>query len=577
MKNDIYKLFVGIFFFLFFFSVEAQEKTIGLLYSDSLRVGEGYTLFAPKHYTSTYLIDNKGCVINSWNKSIYEPGQSVYLLENGNLIRACFVKGGASTGGGEGGRIEEYDWNDNLIWEFDYVTKNYGSHHDVEPLSNGNILVLAVEKKSYDECIAAGFNPNYLEQVSSKGYMLPDYVIEVEPTKPVGGNIVWEWHVWDHMAQDYDHNKDNYISDITAHAELIDVNGTGNKVHYFWNHMNSIDYNEKFDQIMLSVRGNSELWIIDHSTTSEESAGHSGGNYGKGGDLLYRWGNPLAYGAGDKNDQTLFDQHDCQWIESGCPGEGNILIFNNGLKRPDGNYSSVDEIAPPVDTLGFYSLTMGNAFKPQVALWIYMAPKKSDFFSEAISGAQRLPNGNTLIDDGVHGVFWEVTPEKEIVWEYICPVDREGPMNQGDEPELDHRGHQYNAVFKIHRYPTDYPAFKGKDLIPNDPIEIYATEIDDFNQDIPAQFTLNQNYPNPFNPKTLIVYNLSKPDQVQLKVFDLKGQEVRTLINTFQSAGHHQVTWNGTHNLGKKVSSGIYLYQLQIGDNKEIKKMILMR
>lgn len=139
--------------------------------------------------------------------------------------------------------------------------------------------------------------------------MLPDYVIEVEPTPPVGGNIVWEWHVWDHLIQEHDASKDNY-GDPAAHPELVDVNGSGGKVAAFWNHMNSIHYNPELDQIMMSVRGNSELWVIDHSTTTEEAAGHSGGRYGKGGDLLYRWGNPSTYGAGDRNDQQLFQRHD---------------------------------------------------------------------------------------------------------------------------------------------------------------------------------------------------------------------------------------------------------------------------
>ena len=129
----------------------------------------------------------------------------------------------------------------------------------------------------------------------------------------------------------------------------------------FWNHMNSIDYNPEFDQIMLSVRGSSELWIIDHSTTTAEAAGHTGGDRGKGGDLLYRWGNPVTYDAGTAADQMLFDQHDTQWIEAGCPGAGHILVFNNGLGR---NYSSVDEFVPPVDASGNYTLTAGSAYGP---------------------------------------------------------------------------------------------------------------------------------------------------------------------------------------------------------------------
>ena len=453
------------------------QQTVGLFVNDE-RDFEGYTLFAPKHYTTTYLIDNDGRVINSWN-SDYEPGQSVYLLENGHLLHACFTHG-ALTGGGEGGRVEEYDWDGNLVWEFDYSTDQYMSHHDIEPLPNGNVLLLAVEKKTYDEIIAAGFNSSLLHaDVALNGYMLPDYVIEVEPTPPIGGNIVWEWHVWDHLIQDYDPTKDNH-GVVADHPELIDVNGSGGQIHPFWNHMNSISYNPELDQIILSVRGNSELWVIDHNITTAEAAGHTGGRYGKGGDLLYRWGNPQTYDTGNPEDQMLFQQHDAQWIDADCPGAGNILIFNNGLSR---NYSSVDEIIPPVAVDGSYLLTSGLAYEPNHLTWTYTAESPTDLYSEAISGTQRLPNGNTLICDGVHGVFLEVTPEGETVWKYINPVINTGILAQGEVPPLDHRGHQYNAVFKAHRYAPDYPGLRGKDLTPGNPIElcyalIYSGNID---------------------------------------------------------------------------------------------------
>jgi hypothetical protein len=309
-------------------------------------------------------------------------------------------------------------------------------------------------------------------EVLQKGYLLPDYVIEVEPTGSSGGNIVWEWHVWDHLIQDYDPSKENY-GVVADHPELIDVHGSGGNIRPFWNHMNSIDYNEEFDQIILSVRGNDEIWIIDHSTTTEEAAGHTGGNSGKGGDLLYRWGNPQTYDIGNANDQKLFEQHDAQWIETDCPGEGNILIFNNGNNRPGGSYSSVDEIVPPVDSNGNYDYTPGSPYAPEDPIWVYTAENPTDLFSEAISGAQRLPNGNTLIDDGVHGTIFEVTPEKEIVWLYVNPVINTGPLNQGDSIPLDPREHQYNAVFKIQRYAPDYPGLMDKDLTPGDPIEKY--------------------------------------------------------------------------------------------------------
>ena len=169
-----------------------------------------------------------------------------------------------------------------------------------------------------------------------------------------------------------------------------------------------------------------------------KAAGHTGGRYGKGGDLLYRWGNPRTYRAGTPQDQKFFGQHDATWIEKGCPGEGNILVFNNGRTR---RYSSVDEIAPPVDTNGNYAYTPGTAYKPDKQLWIYTAEKPTDFYSHHISGAQRLPNGNTLICNGAEGIFFEVTPEKNIVWNYV---------NVLPTPKTNH-------VIKIIRYPTDYP------------------------------------------------------------------------------------------------------------------------
>jgi len=82
-----------------------------------------------------------------------------------------------------------------------------------------------------------------------------------------------------------------------------------------------------------------EIYVIDHSTTPYESIGNSGGRYGKGGDYLFRWGNPANYGRGSQEDQKLFRQHDVQWIKPGLNGAGNILIFNNGAGklRPYGN------------------------------------------------------------------------------------------------------------------------------------------------------------------------------------------------------------------------------------------------
>ena len=441
------------------------DRTVGLFVHTD-KACPGYTLFAPKHNHVTYLIDNQGRVVHSW-KSEYEPGQSVYLLENGHLLHCCFTRNKGFTRGGEGGRLEEFDWDGNLVWAFEYSSDEHLSHHDIAPLPSGNVLLLAVEKKTYDECLAAGFDPRMLRDRQ----LFPEHIIEVRPTRPKGGEIVWEWHVWDHLVQDNDRTKAN-VGNVAAHPELIDVDCNGRPAPAFWNHANSIDYSAALDQIVLSARGCNEIWVIDHATTTEEAAGHTGGRRARGGDLLYRWGNPSAYGRGTRDDRQLFQQHDARWIPDGCPGAGNLLIFNNGLDR---GWSTLVEIVPPTDAGGRYALDPGKAYGPAKPVWEYQAPNPKDFYSSEISGAHRLPNGNTLVCAGVRGTFFEVTPEGETVWMYVNPMVRSGILAQGERPGTDHRGHDWNAVFKIHRYPPDYPGLAGKDLTPKGVIELPAS------------------------------------------------------------------------------------------------------
>jgi PKD repeat protein len=448
-------------------------RTVGLVANSSSAL-DGYLLFSPKQNKMTYLIDNEGRVLHLWNASQYSPGQSSYLLEDGHLLRPCQTKGQLSSGGGEGGRVEEYDWDGNLVWQLDWSTDSYMQHHDIRRLPNGNILMLVVEKKTVAEALAAGFNPSKFQpEIAQKGYLLPDSIVEIQPTKPVGGTVVWEWHVWDHLIQDYDATKTNY-GVVKSHPELVDAAGDQKAIPSFWNHMNSIDYNPALDQIAVSVRGNSEVWILDHGTTTTQAKGHSGGRRGKGGDLLYRWGNPICYHSGTAGDQRYFQQHDVEWVRSDSPGAGNFTCFNNGLGR--GNYSSVDEFTPAVDANGDYPVTVGTAFGPANFTWSYVGNTANPMYSENISGAQRLPNGNTIICSGGTGQFLEVTPAGEIAWKYVCPVDPTGPMTQGNTPPTDptHPTETMNSVFRVYKYPIGYGAFTGRTLVPGEFVEKYS-------------------------------------------------------------------------------------------------------
>ncbi|MCH2637985.1 MAG: aryl-sulfate sulfotransferase, partial [Candidatus Thalassarchaeum sp.] len=432
--------------------------TVGLIYCDD-RADEDYTLFAPMSSASTYLIDTHGRMIHSWtSSSSLRPGLSAYMLDDGDLLRTANIGtdgGGAFSGGGIAGKIERISWDGQMEWEWYYVGDSRRSHHDIEPLPNGNFLMIAWEKKTTEEAEQAGRDPDKMSQ----NQLWPDHIVEVQPVGTNEANIVWKWHMWDHLIQDFDSTKDNY-GVVADHPELLDVNFADaagpNKYKSDWMHCNGIDYNPILDQIALSCKNTNEIYIIDHSTTTEEAAGHTGGNSGKGGDILYRWGNPEAYRAGGPEDQQLFGQHDIQWIQEGRPGAGDLSLFNNGNGRSVG-YSSVDVISPPLVN-GEYFIEPGSAWGPVAPNWTW--DQGTDMYGTSISGAERLANGNTLVTWGQKGTFYEVSLDGEIVWEYINPVVGDGPMNQGETiPQGQNANSQQNTVFKSHRYNSSFPGF----------------------------------------------------------------------------------------------------------------------
>jgi hypothetical protein len=307
--------------------------------------------------------------------------------------------------------------------------------------------------------------------------------------------------------------RDNY-GDPAQHPELVDINYVPRPTAD-WVHMNSIDYNPQLDQIIVGSRSLNEFWIIDHSTTTEEAAGHTGGRYKKGGDLLYRWGNPAVYRRGAGLDQMLFNQHDVQWIAEGLPGAGNVLLFNNGEQNSINDFSTADELTLPVNDDGTYTIPNGKPFGPEELTWTFEDPR--NLFSPRISGVQRLPNGNTLICSGTQGVLQEVTPQGQTIWLYRNPpryrrpgdpggsersLDRQAALADPEDseqdpvdasPTIDRRQQKFptsvsnlpqevqeslripggipleegGTLFRAIRYPPDYPAFQGRDLDPD--------------------------------------------------------------------------------------------------------------
>src|SRR5688572_7827419 len=285
----------------------------------------GYTLFAPMSSDVTYLVNMNGQVVRTW-RSAFLPSAWVYFLDNGHVLRGGSDRGASPfSGGGQGGRFQEFDLAGNIVWDFTYNQPRL-PHHDVAVLPNGNILAIAWEGKTAEEVRRAGRRP---ADVPANG-IWPDMLIEFDPDPPNGATIVWEWHIWDHLIQNFDPTRENY-GDPAAHPERIDINGDSGGFAFSRDvfHTNAVAYNPELDQVLLSIPTYNEVWVIDHSTTMQEAAGRTGGRSGKGGDLLYRWGNPQAYGRGTDNERLLGFQHDSRWIPRGRPGAGNMMVFNN--------------------------------------------------------------------------------------------------------------------------------------------------------------------------------------------------------------------------------------------------------
>ncbi len=501
--------------------LNGQDQTVGLFEYDIDKSFNGYTLVAP-NTTSAYLIDNCGEWVHRWDTA-YSPGAASYLLENGILLRTCRIPG-TFVGGGFGGRVEMYDWESNLIWGHDFLEDDvFHQHHDIEYMPNGNILILAWEEFGEEAMLQAGRAASAL---TDQGVWL-EQILEVKPIGVDEIEIVWEWHAGDHLIQEINPSVDNFGS-VSENPNKINLNYflTNNSMtspDYL--HANSIDYNPELDQILLSIRKFSEIWIIDHSTTTEEAASSSGGTSGKGGDILYRYGNPEAYDSGGSSDRVFFGQHDAKWITQGSLYRDHIMVYNNGDGRPNGSFSTADIINPTLLENNNYGFNPNGTFTPQGFAFTSEGITDFEIFSPRTSGAYMLPNDNILLCEGQEGVFVEMTQEGEQVWRYANPLSPNGITVQEEFP--------INVgVFKTERYAPDYPAFAGRQLLPQGPIELEPYDQNCILSSIEPTFSTESIIIN-----TLITQDLHldiSAHNVSGKIFNMSGSQV-LCFNTYEA------------------------------------------
>jgi hypothetical protein len=471
------------------FAYEAFHGPSELIHYEKDKAYDGYTLFT---HTYTFLIDMEGNVVNMWKiPEGYAIEKTARLLENGNLLQAIRPpEGKPPMGGGTGvvGSVfQELDWDGNILWEFQDPRPNYVAHHNFKRIFNKKLnayttIMVATRGTgdsifvSEEEAVAKGCDPS-----GSNEEGRPDAIVEVD----MDGNIVWEWWSFDHVIQDRNPDWPNY-GIIAANPGKIDLNW-GKGVQGDFIHANSLDYNEELDQIVVNASVLSEFWIIDHGGTfiPGDPEGSIALAAGPKGDILYRWGNPNVFDHGEEpsscegqsseGHQQVHFSHDIQWIKPGLPGAGHFIVFDNGARRSGITRSALVEVNPydgPPEN-GDYIPQMEAGYdergRSKQIVWIFKSKEVNSFYSQHISGCQRLPNGNTLACTGRHGHFFEVTGDGEVVWEYINPIAGGRGFDKGSPYKVLKDG-QFNWVFTCHRYGPDFSGLKGKDLTPKGPI-----------------------------------------------------------------------------------------------------------
>lgn len=426
MKKTLSLLFVVLIVAVSFGSALAYEAIVGptgVLKYDKEKSYGGYTLFSPMiGCKTTYLIDMKGNLVHKWDTE-YPPGFYAMLLPNGNLLRGGVPKKPTTQIGGTAGIVQEIDWDGKVVWEYKMSTPTETQHHCFDRMPNGNTLILGWEAKSIDEVLAKGRDPKTIPlSVFDRGRHFNEFWVDFVREVDKNGKTVWEWHVWDHVGTG------PHQFDINYHLP----NPVGTYYPNFdWTHFNTVEYIPETDQILLNSRNFSEFYIIDHKT----------------GNMVYRWGNPSAYGQGkrpswyDNGDQKVFGSHNATWL-----GKGRVQVFDNGSERPEGNRSAVVEVDITTNKI----------------VWHYEAKMSNSFYTYRQGACQRLPNGNVHVTSTHGGHLFEVTQKGEIAWDFVSPV-RLGKMHCFFEDGDMHNG-MFNMIHRSYRYGADYPGLKGKDL-----------------------------------------------------------------------------------------------------------------
>ncbi|MCA0428989.1 MAG: aryl-sulfate sulfotransferase [Bacteroidetes bacterium] len=498
---------------------------------------DGLTYYSNSNSTIGRLVDTNSATIKTYNFT-GGTGYSTHFLPGGDFYRSVVNSGNVLSGGGMTGRIQKLDYNGTILWDYTYSSSTYCLHHDICPMPNGNVLVISYDVKTATDVTNAGG--------TFVGSMWSEKIMELKPVGTNSAVVVWEWKVWDHLVQNVNSSAANYQTSIVNNPQLLNINYSAKKD---WLHMNGVDYNPILDQIAISSHNLNEWYIIDHSTTTAEAASHIGGNSNKGGDILYRWGNPAAYSA--PGSTILNVTHDVHWVKEGIPSEGDLVGVNNrGVTSPSSK-TTIDKITSTRVNYN-YSYTAGTAFLPTT----YNARHTSTGYSSNMGSSNQFPNGNQMICLAMLGSIYEINSAGTILWTLntsgSCAQSHRYSLCYLTNPAPSQPTISLSGIDLVSTPATTYQWYVNGNLIPaatNQTITpstngVYVVRTTDVNGcvyvysagylvgQIPTGITSYQKskqliiYPNPSNGIFNILNNNPLITQINYTIYDLSGKQI---------------------------------------------------
>jgi hypothetical protein len=385
----------------------------------------GYTVLSPLASNAALVIDMNGNIVKRWDGYVNSAGGPVRVLPGGGVMAAA----GARPPHQESLELVQRDFDGQVVWRFD-------RNEQIETRDGKTVWSARQHHDWQREDFPAGYySPEAMPGEGSRTLILThtnhmnpnvaDVMLEDDRLIEVSwdGKIVWEWRASDH------------IDELGFAADARDVirravGFSKARGSFDWLHVNSATYlgpNQWFDggdarfapnHVIISSRQASLLAII-----------------GRDGKIVWQLGPDFRKSEELRKIGQIIGQHHAHFIPKGLPGAGNVLVFDNGGAS---GYGFDTPIAP--DGTGALARATSRVLEINPVtldlVWSYAA---AGFFSTNISGAQRLPNGNTLITAGAPGRMFEVTRDGDIVWEYMYPVFN-----------------PRNAVYRAYRLPYEW-------------------------------------------------------------------------------------------------------------------------